>query len=203
MILTEECNLQCTYCYVKDHPLKMSFEVIDESLKWIEQDLIPKLTPEDDHILLNLFGGEALLALEETKYIIKKLNLLELKFPGIIKCTIFSNGTLITDDILDFVEPYKHFVHFNFSLDGCKEAHDKCRVDHAGNGSFDKAMQGIKKYVERYGSDRLSIRSMISPDNTPYLLQSAEFMRQEGINRFGLALIRDNIWTDKDLVIYE
>lgn len=201
MILTEECNLNCTYCYVKDNPLKMSYETIDKTLEW-SKSFIPTLK-EDEHVLLNLFGGEALVAKNELKYIIEQTNLIEKEYPDKIKCTIYSNGILINDEILNFVDPYRHFVHFNFSLDGCKTAHDMCRVDHAGRGSFDRVLKGIRKYAQKYGSDRLSIRSMISPQNVPYLLESAEFMRTEGISRFGLSIIRDNIWSDEDLVLYE
>jgi sulfatase maturation enzyme AslB (radical SAM superfamily) len=36
------------------------------------------------------------------------------------------------------------------TIDGVKEIHDLCRVDAAGNGSYDKAVAASKHYFETY-----------------------------------------------------
>ena len=42
----------------------------------------------------------------------------------------------------------RHNIHPGVSLDGPPEIHDLVRVDHAGNGSYDKTIEGLRRLTE-------------------------------------------------------
>ena len=53
-----------------------------------------------------------------------------------------TNGTLLTDEWCLFLK--KHDFMVGISLDGPQAIHDRYRRDRKGNGSFEKAMQGLR-----------------------------------------------------------
>ena len=54
--------------------------------------------------------------------------------------SICSNGLLYFDPkVQDFLHKYYTRVSFSISVDGNKELHDSCRIDKAGNGTYDRA----------------------------------------------------------------
>jgi uncharacterized protein len=61
-----------------------------------------------------------------------------------ISNSIQTNGTLVTDELLDFIEKQKDF-QLGFSLDGPKAINDQTRVFQGGRGSFDDVFSSIKK----------------------------------------------------------
>ena len=64
-----------------------------------------------------------------------------------MRFTVLSNGTLITDDIVEFLSSTGRCDGVQVSIDGSKpETHDACR----GKGNFSKAMGGIE-CLQRHG----------------------------------------------------
>ena len=63
--------------------------------------------------------------------------------------TLTTNGMLVDDDVIDFANRECHNVVL--SLDGRKEIHDACRVDYAGNGSWDRIVPKFQKFVQARG----------------------------------------------------
>ena len=56
---------------------------------------------------------------------------------------MYSNGTLITEDLVKKLSDYK-ISFLQISLAGSKEAHDKKRVFKNGEGSYEKTINAIK-----------------------------------------------------------
>lgn len=132
--LTERCNLRCTHCYQNEEIIKNEltldekFKVVDDFVAFtnsFSNKVVPKIT---------LTGGEP--------FIYKDLEAL-LEYISAYKHIRFSyltNGTQIDDYALLLLKKYKP-LFVQVSIDGDKETHDKIR----GKGSFDKAIDGIKK----------------------------------------------------------
>ena len=54
--LTDNCNLACSYCFVKQKPLEMTYEIAEKSVEWLLSNHSNDSTP-----LVTFFGGEPLL----------------------------------------------------------------------------------------------------------------------------------------------
>lgn len=129
--LTQRCNFACTYCFVKqDSTMDMDYPMI--------QELMDLYTTPNKKYGLMLFGGEPLL---HTDVICKILN----EYTDRIKDgIIITNGSLLTEDFITELKPFENKVSIQISIDGPKEVHDKYRIDHNGNGTFDRVMLGTE-----------------------------------------------------------
>lgn len=137
-LLNEKCNLKCKFCYVADRFKDNSELKLDEILRIL-----------DDAVSLGVrridfTGGEVLLRndlsilLEETKQ------------RGVDRVTINTNGTLISEDIVEVLA--KNGIEVYLSIDGAKrETHENIR----GSGTWDKVIHsanmlrdfGVKFYT--------------------------------------------------------
>ena len=90
-------------------------------------------------------GGEPLLNFEVIKHIV--LYAEDHKAEHEIEYNLVSNLTLLTDEMLDFIQ--EHNVHVSTSIDGEKELHDHNRPFPDGRGTFDSVRDSLNKLRER------------------------------------------------------
>lgn len=127
--LTQKCNLKCRHCYnsVKRESIQ-SLTLID--FKRIVDELVDYGVEK-----LQLIGGEPFLI--NNKDI---LDMLEYASPRFIWITIFTNGTLLTEEIVKLIKHYSN-VSFSISLYSfIEEQHD---IFTGINGSFNKTLNAI------------------------------------------------------------
>lgn len=131
LLITENCNLRCLYCYEhQKNTKKMTFEmaksILDRSLKNVTGN---------EPIVIELFGGEAFanfpLIKEIDKYIENEYGNLNIKYETT------TNGTLIHGEVKEWLDEHKDRFFIALSLDGTKEMHDLNRRFSNGEGSFD------------------------------------------------------------------
>ena len=130
--ITFRCNLRCVHCYVVENPAKKELTFPEIT------DILDELHKEGCFWLC-FSGGEPLLRedfLEIYSYAIKKGFLV----------TLFTNGTLITPAIADYLKEYPPF-RVEISLYGIlpQTYEGITRVP----GSFDKCQRGIHLLLER------------------------------------------------------
>ena len=112
--LTEKCNLRCNYCYYKssqvNRELEMSDEILEKSIKLALERTI-KLKHEFFNI--TFFGGEPLLRVDA---ICKGVEIAKMmveseraKLPKNFEMhfAVNTNGTLFSNDLLDFFQKEK------------------------------------------------------------------------------------------------
>jgi uncharacterized protein len=89
-----------------------------------------------------LHGGEPLLAEQDFfSYFVNKAR--ELLLPDVRPYFVVqTNGLLLTDSWCELLASLK--VSIGISLDGLKPDNDKFRIDHAGRGSYDKIVKGLR-----------------------------------------------------------
>lgn len=95
---------------------------------------------------LDLFGGEPLMNMPVVKFIVDYVRKREKETGKNIKLTLTTNGTLLTDEIVTYLNDNR--VMLVLSLDGSKKTHDHMRPYPGHLGSFDKAVEGFKKVIE-------------------------------------------------------
>jgi MoaA/NifB/PqqE/SkfB family radical SAM enzyme len=99
-IITNKCNLNCDFCFMKKHTIENPMTAED----WINlTDQIP------DYAKVTITGGEPFLFpkfKEVFSYIASRFN-----------CSIISNGTLLTEELSDFLLSHKNFKVLSISVD--------------------------------------------------------------------------------------
>lgn len=146
--VASRCNLNCDYCYVYQHA--------DQS--WRHQ---PKLMAETtvrqfgvrldeyaraqglDRFSVIFHGGEPLLygadGLARLAAVVRETvwEACELEF------SLQTNGVLLTEDALGTLEGAG--ISVSLSLDGPREVHDRHRLNHAGESTFDATMSALER----------------------------------------------------------
>ena len=115
VILSNQCNLKCKYCYVCQNVETISIDNLDKIINWIQN-----YPNKDPHYMIHFFGGEPLCNKELIKYFVEH-------YPSYADFLIFTNGTLFDRDFLEWARQYSN-IGFNISLDGYKSAHNINRI---------------------------------------------------------------------------
>jgi putative peptide-modifying radical SAM enzyme len=171
LILTNECNLQCRYCYgeaVDDVDTGFQDFEIDYSLpKKIsyDMDVLKKFCSLDSDCVLSFYGGEPLLCVEEIKQIMDN-----------VKARLYliqTNGLLLDRLESDYVNRFHTVL---VSVDGDEALTDFYR----GKGTFRKVIDNLK-LIKRNGFKGELIARMTVMEQTDiykqvrWLLDNDEF----------------------------
>lgn len=119
LVLTNECNLNCVYCY------ECNKNTGYMNTDTIQRILDEELKKDDDELNLNLFGGEPFLRFDSIKYIVSYLKASRTHKRWNVN--IITNGTLVHGYIQNWLLQNRDVVHCTLSADGKKEVHDRNR----------------------------------------------------------------------------
>jgi serine-type anaerobic sulfatase-maturating enzyme len=143
------CNLNCEYCFYLEKqaffPQGEDYVMSDAVLQaYISKYITTQPTPVVEFVWQ---GGEPTLpGLDFYRRVIElQHSLIDQKQ---ITNSLQTNGTLLTDEWCEFLKANNFLV--GLSLDGPREIHDRYRRDFGDNGTFDKAMQGLK-LLQKHG----------------------------------------------------
>jgi len=195
MILTEDCNLRCTYCYAGNNknPKKMTKKIGENIIDYWLENSEP---PENDKQELSLWGGEPLLEWELFKHLVKYAQ----SKNDNLKIWTVTNGVLFTPEKIKWCHEHKVFVCI--SVDGVKGIHDKYRKFKNGSGSWEIIEKNIKA-TKKFGKYQF-LMTTVTPYNTPYLLQSLKYYFEElGINYINYVFQYEGNWTKDDFIELE
>jgi uncharacterized protein len=147
------CNLDCAYCFYsykknREDP-SYNWTMDHEILEIFVRDYI-RSQPPGYPVQFVWQGGEpALLGLDFFAEAVE----LQSKYSGhdrTITNAFQTNATLIDEKWASFFGENKFLI--GVSIDGPKEIHDHYRVDHRGEGSFDRVMEGVEN-LKQYNVD--------------------------------------------------
>ena len=161
------CNLNCAYCFAsqgKYHGERavMSYEVGKQAL-----DFLVANSGSRRNLEVDFFGGEPLMNFDVVKQLVVYARSIEKENGKHFRFTLTTNGMLIDDDVIDFAN--REMSNVVLSLDGRKEIHDRCRVDYAGNGSWEKIVPKFQKLVEARGGKNYYMRGTFTHANPDFL----------------------------------
>ena len=160
------CNLNCDYCFAsqgKYHGERavMSFEVGKRAL-----DFLIENSGTRHNLEVDFFGGEPLMNWDVVKQLVEYARSVEKQHNKNFRFTLTTNGVLIDDDVIDFAN--REMSNVVLSLDGRREIHDLKRVDHAGNGSYDRIVPKFQKLVESRGGENYYMRGTFTHANPDF-----------------------------------
>lgn len=143
LLVTNDCNLRCTYCFAKGGRVdrsRMSPDVARRSLDFLFSGLGKRSRCEVD-----FFGGEPLLVFDVVKDAILYGEKKAQAGGKTVKFTLTTNGILLDDEIVRFL--LDHHVSVILSADGRPEAHDGMRVFPDGRGTYAAVLEKYRRYV--------------------------------------------------------
>lgn len=164
--LTDYCNLQCRYCFIEGNikngyqRRNMTHEVMEKSIDKFGQIISDKNFTQKPSIVF--YGGEPLMNWRTMKYGLQYLHDKQERgeMSNEIDKVIITNGTLITDEIVDELKKYN--VLPAVSIDGYQSIHDLNRVYKNGEGTFTDALKGFNKL--RGAGLKPTVASVLSKD---------------------------------------
>jgi len=154
VVLTEDCNFRCVYCYQdKGHKL-FSAEDADKLVDYLEK----VFESEVEGILIHYFGGEPLLNLSILKYLDIKLKNLCREKGKSFESYITTNGSLLVPETLKQLQ----FNTIQLTFDGDEKTHPLLkRAFHADY----KTLLNTVKMVLSNSDSNLNIRFNICEEN--------------------------------------
>ncbi|OJF10840.1 radical SAM protein [Couchioplanes caeruleus] len=142
------CNLNCSYCYYyngadtsfMNRPKYMDRSVVEAAIpKMIDHCLRRGV----DNIEITFHGGEPLLQpKEDCRWMMEQFDRVDQAGIRTLR-KMQTNGVMFDDGWGELLSQWR--TRLGFSIDGPKIAHDRFRVDHAGKGSYDRAVRGLQK----------------------------------------------------------
>lgn len=136
--LTEDCNLNCTYCYVRAGEKKKAWMQPETAFQIVDEFLAMNADDEKSKITIVMHGGEPLLNYD----VVEKLTQYVQPCRDRIDLSIQTNATLLTEERVRFL--LDNGVSVGVSLDGPPEIHNLTRPFPNGRESFEQVMRGIR-----------------------------------------------------------
>ncbi|KYK36589.1 MAG: radical SAM protein [Theionarchaea archaeon] len=156
---TLACNLACKYCY--ERTSELSARTMDEKTVVNTISFIKKMAAEDNTrtILIKLYGGEPLLNVAACTRICEEVSSWAQQLGMQVAVVLQTNGTLLTEDVLDALAPYLTYVEL--TVDGPQKNHDTIRIYKDGSGTYQDIMSAMERVTKRgiHTALRINIRN--------------------------------------------
>lgn len=162
IILTEECNLACSYCYEK----RKSPETMTEDTAIKAVDFISEHQDGTSRPGIIWFGGEPLLNFAVLK---AASDYAKNKIPNLDQLLI-TNGTIMDDEIFDFFSS-RPWIRVQLSWDGMPKYQDTCR------GMSPVFEESLKRWVTT--GNPLDIHVQVTPEMAEGLLENIDYVNEK------------------------
>lgn len=136
--ITNACNLDCPYCYVRKSSASMS-EVI--GLQVIEKVFRTAQGRRFRRVKLKYAGGEATLHFDLIERLAERARELSTESGLALDQVVLTNGTRLRAEQAAWLKT--NGIRLMISLDGIGEVHDRLRFDRGGKGSFARVSHTI------------------------------------------------------------
>ena len=204
-IVTDRCNLRCTYCY--EHNKSGNNRMSRETAQRIVDLLFDEYEKEDGRyisprnaqaIVLDFIGGEPLLEIDLIDWTVDyfRMKALKLNHPWALNhwISISTNGIDYDNPKVErFLNKNTGRISITISLDGDKELHDSCRVFPDGSPSYDIVIGNFKKHLQRFGD--MSTKITLAPGNIEHLFSAHKHMLELGIKNLLSNAVYEEGWT--------
>ena len=183
LVITHQCNLNCTYCYEKHKDDKvMTFE---QAVEILDAEL--NSNDDYDNVEICLLGGEPLLEFDLIERIVEYTK--KQTYMKSFYFFISTNGTLLDEYRKRWFWDNRKYVQMGLSLDGTKNMHDRNRC-----GSFDKI--DINFFVKCYPEQ--GIKMTVSNETIQNLAEGVIYCYDLGFNNVSCNLAFGIDWSNAD-----
>jgi uncharacterized protein len=177
LLLTTSCNLKCDYCYIHKRDATMSVDIMEKAVNFVFDH-----TSDNDRIDFGLFGGEPLLAWEQTKQAVKLIEDMANTGNHDVRVSLVTNGTLLNENILSYVRD--HCLILQVSCDGIPLVQDAHRRFVNGEGSSKVVEKNIITALHMLPA--VLVNMVYGPETYAYLPESIEYLASLGLRQLDL-----------------
>ena len=179
--ITQNCNMRCRYCAFSgdgSDNRKHSFIDMPEQVALDAINFLYRHSEYSDKVSLSFYGGEPLLKFALLKKCVNYCK--ELMPDKHIDFMLTTNGTIMTDEIMDFFATENIMV--TISVDGPQYSHDKYRrFASNGGGTFDSICKNLSKLKEKYPDYYQTISFNAVVDRDSDMTEVSEFFNHEDL----------------------
>lgn len=196
--VAHDCNLRCNYCFASQGDFKgdrslMSLEVGKKALEFLV-----KHSGSRRNLEVDFFGGEPLMNFEIIKKLVMYGKDLEKNYNKHFRFTITTNGVLLDEDNMKFINEYMDNVVL--SLDGRKRINDNMRRTITDEGSYDIILPKFQKMVAKRGDKDYYVRGTFTSYNLDFSNDVLHFY-DKGFKKISIEPVVTSL--DKDYGIKE
>lgn len=164
--IAHDCNIRCKYCFASQGDFKGDRSLMTAKVGKKAIDFLINNSENRKNLEVDFFGGEPLMNFQVIKEIVEYGRSIEKKYDKNIRFTITTNGVLLNDDIMDYINQHMHNVVL--SIDGRKETNDTMRYTIHGDGTYDIILPKLKKMAERRNHENYYVRGTFTRFNLDF-----------------------------------
>ncbi|SNS33944.1 uncharacterized protein SAMN05446037_100858 [Anaerovirgula multivorans] len=164
--IAHDCNIRCKYCFASQGDFKGDRSLMTAKVGKKAIDFLINNSENRKNLEVDFFGGEPLMNFQVIKEIVEYGRSIEKKYDKNIRFTITTNGVLLNDDIMDYIN--QHMYNVVLSIDGRKETNDTMRYTIHGDGTYDIILPKLKKMAERRNHENYYVRGTFTRFNLDF-----------------------------------
>lgn len=166
--VAHECNLACKYCFAGKGEYRGTKELMSLDIGKKAIDFLIANSSTRTNLEVDFFGGEPLLNFDVVKNIVDYAKGLEDKYNKHFRFTLTTNGVLLNDDIMEYLD--RNMDNVVLSIDGREEVHNNMRPFPNGAASYDKIIDKFIKFAKMRGQERYYVRGTYTHHNLDFAL---------------------------------
>ncbi|MBQ9808171.1 MAG: thioether cross-link-forming SCIFF peptide maturase [Ruminococcus sp.] len=164
--IAHDCQLRCKYCFASTGDFGKGRKLMSYETGKHAIDFLLENSGDRPNLELDFFGGEPLMNFKVVKQIVEYARSREAEYGKKFRFTITTNGLLLDDDKIDFIN--REMSNVVLSIDGRKEVNDYFRVLPNGQGCYDMILPKYKKLVEGRGDKEYYVRGTFTNKNLDF-----------------------------------
>lgn len=184
--MTGDCNLSCSYCYQRRDKLYLSWAAAKKAVDFF----LPLLTRDG---CINFYGGEPLLAADRIRDIVDYVQAKSEKSPAPVEYSLTTNGTLLTEEMLCFLNAHKFSLLLSF--DGYAQEYPENE-----KGGMQKYISLVKQILS-YPDISLSTNSVFTIQTVNQMAESIQFIVELGVPSVNISFSQLPRWGERPLQI--
>ena len=196
--IAHDCNLRCQYCFASTGDFGTGRKLMPFETGKAAIDFLLEKSAGRENLEVDFFGGEPMMNFEVVKEIVAYARSKEKEYGKNFRFTMTTNGILLTDDTIDYLNKEMHNVVL--SIDGRKDVNDRMRVRVDGSGSYDRILPNFKKFVEKRGDKEYYVRGTYTKYNLDFT-EDIMHLYDEGFDQISVEPVMED--PEKDYAITE
>lgn len=164
--ISHDCNLRCEYCFAGTGDYGKGRQNMPAQVGKLAIDYLLEKSEGRRNLEVDFFGGEPLLNFDVVKATVEYARSKEKEWNKVFRFTITTNGVLLDDDKIDFIN--REMSNVVLSIDGRPEINDKVRHRVDNTGCYDTIMPKFKKLVDKRGEGQYYVRGTFTRYNLDF-----------------------------------
>lgn len=164
--ISHDCNLRCDYCFAGTGNYGGGRVNMPSEVGKLAIDYLIEKSENRKNLEVDFFGGEPLINFDVVKEVVEYARSLEEEHHKNFRFTITTNGVLLDDDKIDFIN--KEMSNVVLSIDGRKAVNDRVRHRVDMSGCYDAIIPKFKKLVDKRGDGQYYVRGTFTKYNLDF-----------------------------------